>query len=270
MNVQVITVAIACSAVVVGEAVAHEPEWISIPMSASATDQDAPELDTDDEDPASNETEDGGGQTKVLQHLFVGVGLGLSTDFGRDYAEDFKVTTLEDGSLFVQEQNPTDSRIRFALETHYLAENVSVLPTSETIDGSGGIEKYGKILLHGAAAVALCGPFAFVPPGDENRRGCGPFVAVIAESDVSVDEFGGGWMIGFGKNENMAGQRDAGFTLGLGVLVDPDARSLSSKVVDPETMIVRDQFRSVVANNQISVYEQETSVSFLVIVTKDF
>lgn len=194
--------------------------------------------------------------------LFVGVGVALTHNLGGPRTEAVTSVELPSGERFVQITESDDTDIRVLFETHYLLENQAVF------NDRGRFKSFGEWL----PAVAACGPFALVRGPDNQRRGCGPFFAVAIEPDAQVAEFGMGWFIGFGRDQDrqIAGERDSGFGVGFGVVINPDSSTIDGRVVDTETMLVRPEFRASVESGDISLTTTESTASLLIMVSKDF
>lgn len=237
-----------------------------------------------DPDPSAQDAEgqdEGGGgtptpssedRTDTVRGLYLGAGVGLTHSLSGSRGDEIKLVELEGGDLFAQIERSEDTDIRVLFETHYLFEDQSILMGwRERLDEDGNalpstghwIEAYFTAL----GAFAACGPFALVDAaGDLGRRGCGPFFAAAIETDASVSEFGLGWMVAFGQNGNALD----GFGFGIGVMFDPDSNLLDSRVIDPETMLVRDEFASAARAGEVSLTTQETSTSLMLMVSRSF
>lgn len=191
-----------------------------------------------------------------VRDLFAGVGLAVTHKLGGRRTEAATAIPLGGGGVFVQIAESEDTDIRAMFETHYLMRN-------QTVFGHDG--DIGEIL----PALAACGPFALIRLPENFRRGCGPFFAVAVESDVQVSEFGLGWFMGFGEpTEN--GERNDGFGVGFGLVIDPDSRTIDGRVVDTDTMMVRPAFEAAVQAGEVSLTTQESTVGFMLMISKDF
>ncbi|MEM9285983.1 MAG: hypothetical protein AAGA39_08870 [Pseudomonadota bacterium] len=250
---------IACSQ----NALATEPSITVSPMATPTS--AAPVLlsqSEESDEPSSNGN--GDGRTNfVPRDLFVGVGIGLTYNLGGSRTSNATVADIsadvegDDTVLFVQEKEDDDTDIRILFETHYLLKDQSFF-VSNPIDGF--------------SSLVACGPFALVTKGDQNRRGCGPFVAAAIDSDGEIQEFGIGWMLGLGRPDPNAdrNERHSGFGLGVGVMIDPDSSTIDGRVVDLDTFRVKSDFVSAVQNEMVGVTTEEATVSALIFVTRDF
>lgn len=186
------------------------------------------------------------------REIFVGAGIGFSHSLSGERATEFSLTELSSGDVYTQVQKSEKSDIRVLFETHYAFQDVSAVAPN--------VSAWDRV-----SALAACGPFALVTTTNSSRSGCGPFAAVALEPDGEVAEFGLGWYVGF---ENADGRE--GFGIGVGILVDPDSNLVDTRVVDPDTYLVRPQFRDSVLQEQVTPFTQETSVSVLVMVSRSF
>lgn len=194
-----------------------------------------------------------------VRDLFVGVGLGLTHNLGGERTEEIEAVETTDG-LFVQIAESQNTDIRVLFETHYLMKG-------QGIWGDDGVRHIGDVI----PALFSCGPFALVRMPEQNRRGCGPFFAVALETDAQVSEFGAGWFIGFGGDEDRpADERNPGFGVGIGLMIDPDSRTIDGRVVDLETMLVRPEFEAAVEAGDIALTTREATTSVMVMISKDF
>ncbi|MES1201236.1 MAG: hypothetical protein ABUS57_07275 [Pseudomonadota bacterium] len=193
-----------------------------------------------------------------VHDLFGGVGLGVLQNLGGRRTDSLKTVSVN-GGLFVQVEDSQDTNITTLFETHYLLKGQGIFGA-----------KAGDIL----PALAACGPFALVAAdrADSHRRGCGPFFAVSLESDAEVSQFGLGWFIGFGGDEAKAAsdEHNPGFGVGVGLMVDPHAQTIDGRVVDTQTMMVRPAFEAAVQNGDVSLTTKESTLSLLVMISKDF
>lgn len=221
--------------------------------------------------PSTPEGQDELSDQAKVRSLFAGVGLGLTHSLNSDRVSDTGVTIEElddaDKSLYVQVNESENTDVRVLFETHYLARDVSLGATlscnvahGEDCDISPGTRWFNA-----ASDIAMCGPFAAVRGSRTGRsRGCGPFLAVAADTDGEIVEFGGGWFVGFGEGDQPS------FGLGLGVIVDPDSSQIDYNIVNRDTMRVRDEFKSKVSDGDLSVLRKRASTSVMVMVSRHF
>jgi len=203
-------------------------------------------------DPSSPDNSPQRSPADVYAHIFLGAGIGVTTNLGAHRVDDVKVVTLSPADRFVQVNHPDDTEIGIYGETHILFRNLTI---------------HDK---HPFASIFACGPFALVDL-DKHERGCGPFAVGALATSGQITQVGLGWYIGFGDEpQDNQDHRQAGWGIGVGFVVDPNARRIDTRVVDPHTMMVRPSFVSAVDSGGASVTVQDSTVSALLLISRDF
>ncbi|MEO1473186.1 MAG: hypothetical protein AAFS03_04480, partial [Pseudomonadota bacterium] len=104
-----------------------------------------------------------------------------------------------------------------------------------------------------------------------NRLGCGPFVALVANSDLSIDEFGIGHMLSLGRKNKKTDELEGRvFNIGYGVMFDPSAETIDSRFFEEGTFVVKEQFRDVVVADQDLLIQKEETISAMLIFSTSF
>jgi hypothetical protein len=223
--------------------------------------------------------------------FYVGAGFSMAQNIGSKRADDVKfVTRASDGRLLAQVQTSEDRNISAMFETHYLLHNQGIFNVTKSVpdpDHPGQFKPSADLdpdhpwyaNIDNLGRVLACGPFAFVSYGDLNRAGCGPLFAAIIDTDGKVSQFGLGWAIGLGKDQDSKessataasdGSARSNFGVGIGFLFSPGAKVLDTRIVDPTTLLVRPDFQAGVQAGSVSALVSRPTTSAFVMVSKTF
>ena len=192
----------------------------------------------------------------IYDRFGLGIGIALTSNLSGQRVNDVRIVQLEDGTVLAQVAESGEQDIRLVGEGHFIFEDIGVLN-----------EQLNSGILSDLAA---CGLFALKGEQDSgNRLGCGPFIALVANSDLNIEEFGIGHMLSLGRKDDdeIVGRV---FNIGYGIMFDPSAETLDRRLLEDDGYIVQEQFRDAVIANESLIIQSEEAISAMLIFSTSF